>query len=100
MFRLLLLIHRYLGIALGLIVALWCLSGFVMMYVQYPDLDEQAYLAGLPALDLDDCCIANPEVLEQLDGIDEFSIEMLAGRPVLRARYGRDISILVRWWRW
>ena len=32
MFRLLLLVHRYLGIAIGVIVALWCLSGFVMMY--------------------------------------------------------------------
>ena len=56
----------------------------------------------MPELDLDGCCVANPEVLEQLDGIDEFSIEMLAGRPVLRARYGRDISILVNlatgWW--
>ena len=40
MFRLLLLVHRYLGIAFGVIVALWCLSGFVMMYVQYPDLNE------------------------------------------------------------
>jgi len=95
MFRLLLLIHRYLGIAFGVIVALWCLSGFVMMYVQYPDLDEREYLAGLPVLDTGDCCIANNDVLEQLAGVDEIAIEMLAGQPVLRARFGRDISILV-----
>ena len=79
MFRMLLLIHRYLGIAFGVIVALWCLSGFVMMYVQYPDLDEREYLAGLPALDTTDCCVANSEVLALLDGVDEIAIEMLAG---------------------
>lgn len=102
MFRLLLLIHRYLGIAFGVIVALWCLSGFVMMYVQYPDLSEREYLAGLPTLDTGTCCIANGEVLGQLAGVDEVSVEMLAGQPVLRARYGRDLGILVDlstgWW--
>jgi hypothetical protein len=93
MFRLLILIHRYLGIAFGVIVALWCLSGFVMMYVQYPDLSEQEYLAGLPLIDASACCIAN---------VDELSVEMLAGQPVLRARFGRDLGLLVNlstgWW--
>lgn len=102
MFRLLILVHRYLGIAIGLIVALWCLSGFVMMYVQYPDVTEREYLASLPAIDTSDCCVVNHEVLEQLDGIDAFTIEMLAGQPALRARFGRDVSLLVNldsgWW--
>ena len=102
MFRLLILIHRYVGIAFGVIIALWCLSGFVMMYVQYPDLSEREYFAGLPALETGNCCIANSDVLEQLAGVDEIVIEMLAGQPVLRARYGRDVSILVNlatgWW--
>ena len=73
MFRLLILIHRYLGIAFGIIVALWCLSGFVMMYVQYPSLTESEYLAGLPELATGNCCIANADVLDQLDGVDEIS---------------------------
>jgi hypothetical protein len=102
MFRLLILIHRYLGIALGVIVALWCLSGFVMMYVQYPDVSEREYLAGLPLIDASACCIANEDVLGQLDGVDELSVEMLAGQPVLRARFGRDLGLLVNlstgWW--
>ncbi len=95
MFRLLVLIHRYLGIAIGFIVALWFLSGFVMMYVQYPELDESEYLAGLPAIDTADCCIVNPDVLDQLHGVDELSVEMLASQPVLRARFGHDLSLLV-----
>lgn len=95
MFRLLILIHRYLGIAIGLIVALWCLSGFVMMYVQYPNLDEWERLNGLPEINTEHCCIADSDVLQQLQGVDEISLEMLAGQPVLRARFGRDISLLV-----
>lgn len=102
MFRLLILVHRYLGIVFGLIVALWCLSGFVMMYVQYPDLSDQEYLTGLPPLDTSNCCVANPKILEQLADVDELSIEMLAGQPAMRVRYGRDISLLVNlrtgWW--
>jgi uncharacterized iron-regulated membrane protein len=102
MYRLLVLVHRYLGIAVGFIVALWCLSGFVMMYVQYPDLDKQEYLAGLPAIDTSNCCVVNRDVLDQLDGVDQVTVEMLAGQPVLRARFGRDISLLVDlasgWW--
>ncbi len=102
MFRLLLLVHRYLGIAFGVIVALWCLSGFVMMYVHYPDLNEREYLAGLPAIDLSSCCIANADILGQLAGIDEISVEMLAGQPVLRVRHDRDLGLLVNlstgWW--
>ena len=95
MFRLLLLVHRYLGIGFGVIVALWCLSGFVMMYVQYPDLNEREYLAGLQTLDTSTCCIADENVLEQLAGVNEISVEMLAGLPVLRAWYGSDQSLVV-----
>lgn len=95
MFRLTLLVHRYLGIAFGLIIALWCLSGFVMMYVQYPNLSEREYLAGLPVLDLDACCSMNRDVLQQLDRIDAIEIEMLAGLPVLRAHNGGHGNALV-----
>ena len=95
MFRLLLLVHCYLGIGFGVIVALWCLSGFVMMYVQYPDLNDREYLAGLQTLDTSTCCIADENVLEQLAGVNEISVEMLAGLPVLRAWYGHDQSLVV-----
>ncbi|MFO7858324.1 MAG: PepSY-associated TM helix domain-containing protein, partial [Ectothiorhodospiraceae bacterium] len=43
--------HRYLGIALCLLIALWFASGVVMMYVPYPSLDDQRRLAGLPELE-------------------------------------------------
>ena len=54
--RLLFLIHRYLGIGVGFVLLLWCLSGFVMMYVQFPELDAKARYAIAPQLDLTLCC--------------------------------------------
>ncbi|MFL2553818.1 MAG: hypothetical protein ACJ0S4_03875 [Candidatus Rariloculaceae bacterium] len=57
MVKFLFLLHRYLGIALGLIISLWCLSGFVMMYVQFPDLTNEDQLQGLNDLDLSSCCV-------------------------------------------
>ena len=92
MIRFLFLAHRYVGIALGLVVSLWCLSGFVMMYVQYPRLDAGEQAAGLARLDLDDCC-RMPNVLGNL-ALDRFRLEMLTGRPVMRLCHGRAQTVV------
>ena len=42
--------HRWLGIALCLLFAMWFVSGMVMMYVGYPKLTAHERLAHLPAL--------------------------------------------------
>ena len=88
MFRLLLLTHRYLGIAVGWVISLWCLSGFVMMYVPYPELTPEECLAGLEPLDLFGCC----QLPEHFAGhaVEGFTIEMATGRPVLRLFNGRQ----------
>lgn len=75
------LTHRWVGVALGLLMALWALSGFVMMYVSYPATTAAERAAGLQPLDLRGCCaeFAYP------DGpIERATVEMLAGQPVLR----------------
>ena len=79
------LIHRYLGLALCLIMAAWCLSGIVMIFVGYPALSQQARIAALPLLSLKNCCRI-PENAPDLAGIPlaSFEIEMLEGRPSLR----------------
>lgn len=56
MMRLLFLVHRYLGIGVGFVLLLWCLSGFVMMYVQFPELEVKARYGVAPQLDLRLCC--------------------------------------------
>lgn len=86
MFRVLLLIHRYLGIALGLLVALWCLSGFVMMYVQYPALSDDEKHAGLSTLNLERCCNFALGTADVMQDFAEITIEMMGDTPVLRAQ--------------
>jgi hypothetical protein len=56
MLKLLFLIHRWLGILLGLVMLLWCVSGFVMMYKPYPELTDAQRLATFRTLDLQRCC--------------------------------------------
>jgi hypothetical protein len=49
--RLIFALHRYIGIGIGLLMLIWCLSGVVMMYMPYPSLAEGARLSGLQRLD-------------------------------------------------
>jgi hypothetical protein len=85
MIRFLLLLHRYLGIAVGALMVMWCLSGVVMMYASYPSLTERDRLRHLQPITWDGCCKV-PEAL--LADAGEFQVEMLAGQPVLRLRVG------------
>ncbi|MEQ1580804.1 MAG: peptidase [Steroidobacteraceae bacterium] len=93
--KLLILIHRYVGIAISLLMVLWCLSGFVMMYVGYPQLDEQERVAGLATLDLEGCCDSG-RILENMGDVPvrAFAVEMLAGQPVVRMSAGVGFPIL------
>lgn len=76
------LVHRWLGIALALLMTVWAISGIVMMYVAFPETTEQERLAGLAPLDLSACCEgASPPLAK---AIESATIEMAAGQPVLR----------------
>lgn len=46
------LMHRWLGIGLGLFVLLWFLSGLVMLFVGYPQLTQDERLSRLDSLQL------------------------------------------------
>jgi uncharacterized iron-regulated membrane protein len=82
MTRLLFLLHRYLGIAVGALMVMWCLSGVVMMYVSYPAMDESLRLKNLEVIDWSGCCrISDALFAQQIHG--DSRVEMLAGRPVL-----------------
>ncbi|MEJ1964842.1 MAG: peptidase [Gammaproteobacteria bacterium] len=93
MFRTVVLVHRYVGIALGLLMAMWCLSGVVMMYVPYPQLTDEQRIAGLQSIDWKGCCqlgesatsapAAGP--ISDNTSVSSFQLEMLGDRPVLRA---------------
>jgi hypothetical protein len=86
MIRLIFLAHRYLGIGFGLVISLWCLSGFVMMYVQFPDVSRMEQLTGLDPLQTQDCC-EFPDDFSDIE-LNSYRVEMMAGRPVLRLSAG------------
>jgi PepSY-associated TM region len=53
MLRVLVVTHRWLGIALAPLFAMWFASGIVMHFVPFPQLSESERLSGLPPLKLD-----------------------------------------------
>ena len=67
-------------------MAMWCVSGIVMMYVSYPALDPQARLQALEPLNWDRCCVL--PVSAQAETVTAASVEMLAGRPTLSLSQG------------
>jgi uncharacterized iron-regulated membrane protein len=81
MLKVLLFIHRYLAVAVGLLMAMWCLSGFVMLYQQYPELTDAERLRGLEPLQLTGCCQSS--FLPDDVPVGEFRIQMQRGMPVL-----------------
>jgi hypothetical protein len=91
MLRPLIFIHRYLAVAVGLFMALWCLSGFVMMYQPFPEFSDAERLASLAPLRLTDCCADLGDSLEAAAG---WRIEMLQGRPVLRQGASAPIDLV------
>ena len=64
--RWLYLVHRWLGIALAVVMALWFLSGVVMMYVGYPKLTTAERVAGARPLPADACCAGGDALRDAL----------------------------------
>jgi len=85
--RWLVLTHRYLGVAVGLLMVMWCLSGIVMMYERYPSMSEARRQAALQPLEWRGCCAAGGAVDTRL-AVRLMEVEMLAGRPVMRIAQG------------
>ena len=81
--RSIIVVHRYVGVILGVIMTLWCLSGFVMMYQGFPETSQEERLAGLTPLDLSNCCSPITAIPDDTTA-RSFRVEMLNGTPVLR----------------
>src|SRR5271156_4859824 len=87
--RWLFVVHRYLGIAVGALMVMWCVSGVVMMYVGYPALSATIRMQNLAPIEWRACCgfasSASTEDALSTDSrpIETAQVSMLAGRPVL-----------------
>lgn len=84
MIRFLFLLHRYLGIVVGLVMLVWTLSGIIMMYREYPELSPRQQLALLTPLDTANCCILPESNALRTEQFVDARIEMFHDKPVLR----------------
>ena len=96
--RLLFLAHRWIGIGMCLIFALWFASGIVMMYVDYPELTYAESVAAHPELQRDRVELTPFEAARRAGEITDWqslSLAMLADRPVYRlgAVDGRSATV-------
>jgi len=96
--RILFLGHRWLGIGLCLFMALWFVSGIVMLYVGYPKLSVSERLATLPALAGEACCRSSDEALAALPadfGLRSLRLTSLSGKPHFIAQGGKSRHVAI-----
>ena len=83
--------HRWLGIGLCLLFAMWFFTGMVMMYVAFPSLSEEERLAGLPAIDPDTVQASVDRLLDAAGAgapIRSLRLTTVLGRPAYLLRTG------------
>lgn len=80
----LLVLHRWTGVIIGTVMTLWCLTGFVMLYVDYPRLLPAEQVRGLSPLHLPAGGSLRRITLSPDTRLASARLEMVAGKPVLR----------------
>lgn len=96
--RMVYLVHRWTGVAACALMALWFLSGIVMLFVGYPKLMPLERLHSLPALHAGACCIPVEQALQQADkpdAVQEIVLTSIAGKPHYRLRQGNGRYLTV-----
>jgi len=86
LWRTLVIFHRYLGIAVGILMLVWFASGIVMMYVGFPRLTEQERVSALAPIQWRACCRVADGLIPDDQQFYRVQIENLLGVPVLRLR--------------
>jgi PepSY-associated TM region len=86
LWRTLVVLHRYLGVAIGLLMAMWFVSGIVMMYVGFPRFTEPERVSALAAIPWQDCCRVPDKLFPDDLALGGAQIETILGSPVLRLR--------------
>ncbi|MDN3544213.1 MAG: PepSY domain-containing protein [Roseateles asaccharophilus] len=95
--RWLYLLHRWAGIALCLVMALWFLSGMVMLYVGYPKLTPAEQMEGLPSLPAEGCCVPLAQALAAAGqpAASQWRLSSVAGQPRYVFSDGRKTAVAV-----
>jgi uncharacterized iron-regulated membrane protein len=85
--RLSFLIHRWTGVGACVLMALWFVSGIVMLFVGYPKLTPWERLAALPALASESCCVPVDVALALGDSaahVHQIALTSIQGHPHYR----------------
>src|SRR5262245_45134253 len=87
--RWLYLLHRWFGVGMCLLIALWFATGIIMMYVEYPELTEEERLATLPPVDFPHVALSVDDAVAAsgLAGqIETVTLSAIGVRPAYRLR--------------
>ena len=90
--RLTYLIHRWTGVAACVLMALWFVSGIVMLFIGYPKLTPWERLQAMPALQAQHCCVSLEQVLAHSsapDKVQEIVLTSVRNQPYFRLREGK-----------
>ena len=79
-------LHRYLGVAVGLLMVMWFVSGIVMMYVGLPDVTEDERARTLEPIAWQVCCRFPQRLAADDAQVLATQVENVAGVPVMRLR--------------
>ncbi|KRD15216.1 hypothetical protein ASE39_15825 [Acidovorax sp. Root267] len=100
--KLVIFVHKWLGVVLALFFLMWFVSGVVLYFVPFPSLTQAERLAALPPLQLPaDCCLAAPDAAQRAGlrptGGGEARLGMLADAPVWRMLAASEAGAAPRW---
>ena len=74
-------LHRYLGMAVGLLMVIWFVSGIVMMYVGFPRVTEEDRARTLEPLSWQACCRFPQRLAPDDAQVFGTQVENVAGIP-------------------
>ena len=85
--------HRWLGIVLGIMFVVWCISGIILMYAGLPRLTAAERLLKMEALDLGRLAVSPMDAAKAAGLTGKKSpgrlrVDMMDGRPVYRLNSG------------
>jgi uncharacterized iron-regulated membrane protein len=86
LWRSLVVFHRYLGVAVGILLLIWFASGIVMMYVGFPQFSERDRVSGLAPMAWPACCRIADGLIADEQQFYRVQVESLLGTPVARLR--------------
>nr|WP_047165628.1 PepSY domain-containing protein [Sphingomonas sp. Y57] len=93
--RLLYALHRWGGVALCILFALWFITGIILMYVGFPKLTQAERLSSLGDITTVNCCVPLESVLSdrRFSGRpSSIQVLVVGGRPIYRLGFGKSFQ--------